>query len=367
MGEKERIMETIKKVVRGEDNDSGSKDKHTEEYVLHKVLLVADRISIVVKKEEDALDIIKEIRDLLVIPGMSAAQQRRCVKLLEVLVSNCRVLRLAMSKDRLWTEFLYTLVTVRFNRPEAREVQTALVTAISNWSSFAFSGIDNEDKLFDQFLALYGDLVKFGVSVLTVTDQSVSKCRSNASEWSIYDGDDDGENDDNNDENNSDDGDDDDMDDADRHTNAGHDGEENENTIEVRQTENSKTVTFTPRKTKIKLSSNLALANGVRQSTSRSTEEVGWFRSLFWKRSSATPEEIKENGLIYVNELLNYIKILREGRLLLESQIIRANELMSLLSELLKPLTELLNAEFVTKNDKLVMELLDINETAVNI
>lgn len=364
MGEKERIIELIKKIVRGEEGGKGgdSNDVHTEEHILHEAVLISDRINIVVKKEEDGLAILKELRDMLVIPAMTVPQQLRAVKLLEVLVSNCRVLRVAISKDKMWTEFLYTLVTVRFNKPETEAVQAALVTAISHWSDFAFSAIGNDDKLFDQFLALYGDLVKFGMSIITINssskkeggagdDKGKKKDEDNACDWANYSGDEDDPNSD--------------IEDYDERPKSPSGSDNGENTIEIRQTENSKTVTFTPRKTKIKLSSNLALANGVRQNAGKSTDDVGWFRSLFGRRSSATPEEIKENGLVYVNELLNYVKILREGRLLLESQIIRANELMSLLNELLKPLTELLNADFVTKNDKLVMDLLDINETAV--
>ena len=381
MGEKERIIELIKKIVRGEGGGGGgggagdSKDAYTEEHVLQEAMLISDRINIIVKKEEDALTIIKELRDMLVIPTMTVPQQLRAVKLLEVLVSNCRVLRLAMSKDRMWAEFLYTLVTVRFNKPESEAVQTAIVTAISHWSDFGFSAVGNEDKLFDQFLVLYGDLVKFGMSIVTLNNNTSTnnnkkdgetkdgkeeekeneeeeKKEENVCDWANYSGD----------ESDIDS----DSEDYYEHPKTPAGSDKGENTIEIRQTENSKTVMFTPRKTKIKLSSNLALANGVRQSSAKSTEEVGWFRSLFGRRSSATPEEIKENGLVYVNELLNYVKILREGRLLLESQIIRANELTSLLNELLKPLTELLNADFVTKNDKLVMDLLDINETAVS-
>ena len=48
-----------------------------------------------------------------------------------------------MSKDRMWAEFLYTLVTVRFNKPESEAVQTAyrdLGEALRAGSMDAFRG-----------------------------------------------------------------------------------------------------------------------------------------------------------------------------------------------------------------------------------
>ena len=158
MGEKERIIGLIKKIVNTEEKDIA--EKHSDTFDLQEAVSVADRINIVIKKESDALDILRELRDLLVIPTKSVRPQLRSVKLLEVLVSNCRVLRAAVASDIRWNKFLYSLVVARYNKPDSREAQTALLTAIAHWANFSFSSVDNEDKLFDQFMTLYAELTR---------------------------------------------------------------------------------------------------------------------------------------------------------------------------------------------------------------